>query len=73
MYLDAESGERILGRLVNLLSPAGHIYIGHAERLSPDVDDVSFVGLTTYRRVTMDAARPGSGRPGPGSARKEHE
>lgn len=72
IYFDGQTRERILGKLVNLLSPAGHIYIGHAERLPPDATDVSLVSLTTYRRMTMDAVRPGTGRPGPDRARKEH-
>lgn len=73
IYFDAQTRQRVLGRLVNLLSPAGHIYIGHAERLPPDALDVSFVGLTTYRRVTTDPVRPASARSGPDSTRKEHE
>lgn len=73
IYFDADTRQRVLGRLVNLLSPGGHIYIGHAERLPPDAVDLSFVGLTTYRRMTPGAVRPGSENRGPDGARKEHE
>lgn len=73
IYFNADTRQRVLGRLVNLLSPAGHIYIGHAERLPPDAADLSFVGLTTYRRGTRGAFRPGSGNRDPYGVRQEHE
>lgn len=73
IYFDADTRQRVLGRLVNMLSPAGHIYIGHAERLPPDAVGISFVGLTTYRRVTTDAVRPDPGNRNPHGARREHE
>jgi chemotaxis protein methyltransferase CheR len=72
IYFDADTRQRVLGRLVNLLSPAGHIYIGHAERLPSDAVDLSVVGLTTYRRVTTGAVRPNPGSRGPYDIRKEH-
>lgn len=73
IYFDADTRQRVLGRLVNLLSPGGHIYIGHAERLPPDAVDLSFVGLTTYRRMTPGAVQSGSESRSPDGARKEHE
>lgn len=73
IYFDSDTRERVLGRLVKLLSPAGHIYIGHAERLPPDAVGLSFAGLTTYRRVSTGAVRPNTGSRGSFRAHKEHE
>ena len=63
IYFDALARRRVLGRLVNLLSPGGHIYIGHAERLPPDAADLTFVGLTTYRRLPPGPSRPDTHSP----------
>ena len=51
IYFNEDTQSRIWSRFAPLLTPGGHLYIGHSERLSgPAVPQFETVGITTYRR-----------------------
>ena len=50
IYFDQETQAKIWTRFKNQLSPGGHMYIGHSERLSgPSAKKFNKVGTTTYQ------------------------
>lgn len=51
IYFDQALRDDVLSRLTGLLSPGGHLYVGHSERLKIADGDLRFVGLSTYRRI----------------------
>jgi chemotaxis protein methyltransferase CheR len=58
IYFDEQTQSRIWGRYADMLGEAGHLYIGHSERLSgPSKDRFDNIGITTYRRKPGEAGR----------------
>lgn len=52
IYFDEETKSRLQSRLADQLAVGGFLYIGHSERLSPDVvGRFSWVGRTTFQKV----------------------
>ena len=51
IYFDEALRDEVLRKMAQLLSRDGHLYVGHSERVSLDISDLKFVGLSTYRRV----------------------
>ena len=51
IYFDEALRDDVLSRMTGLLSPGGHLYVGHSERLKVADGDLRLVGLSTYRRV----------------------
>jgi chemotaxis protein methyltransferase CheR len=50
IYFEDDTQSRIWSRLTAQLAPAGHLYIGHSERvIGPAADALRLVGTTTYR------------------------
>jgi chemotaxis protein methyltransferase CheR len=49
IYFDEAARKQIWNKMVSLLAPGGHLYIGHSERMPIDADRLRQVGLTTYR------------------------
>lgn len=72
IYFDIETRLRVLGKLAGLLSPGGHIYVGHAERLPAESADFRLVGLTAYQRMDPAPARTGRRRKATDNAHQEH-
>ncbi len=58
IYFAPSTREQVLEKLVSHLSPEGHIYVGHSERVPPGTLDLNYVGLTAYQRGPTDPARP---------------
>lgn len=50
IYFDEALRDDVLNKMTALLSPAGHLYVGHSERVKTGDEDLQFVGLSTYRR-----------------------
>jgi chemotaxis protein methyltransferase CheR len=51
IYFDEETQERVWSRFTPVMSPGATLYIGHSERVSgPASDQLSTIGLTTYRK-----------------------
>jgi chemotaxis protein methyltransferase CheR len=74
IYFDEALRDTVLARLAGLLSMGGHLYVGHSERLRPEVEDLRFVGLSTYRRTPARPRRAGPGdapRPSFAETRRE--
>jgi len=51
IYFDEALRDDVLGKMSALLSPGGHLYVGHSERLKTTDSSLEFVGLSTYRRA----------------------
>lgn len=52
IYFDAETQSRLWDRFHAQMSPDGHLFIGHSERLSPEaISRFQSVGVTAYRRI----------------------
>ena len=50
IYFEEATQARIWSRFVPLLTPGGHLYIGHSERVSgPAAASFQFEGITTYK------------------------
>jgi chemotaxis protein methyltransferase CheR len=62
IYFDEALRDEVLSRMTGLLSPGGHLYVGHSERLKDADGDMRFIGLSTYRRTadprTMTRSNP---------------
>lgn len=56
IYFDTESKKRVLDRLLRSLSPAGHLFIGHAETLTGLGDRVRSVIPTVYMKGGSESA-----------------
>ncbi|TAK01055.1 MAG: protein-glutamate O-methyltransferase CheR [Candidatus Manganitrophaceae bacterium] len=56
IYFDTESKKRVLDRLLRSLSPAGHLFIGHAESLTGLGDRVRSVIPTVYMKGGSESA-----------------
>lgn len=57
IYFDEETQARVWGRYADALDPAGHLYIGHSERISgPAKSRFDNVGITTYRKTSRHGA-----------------
>jgi chemotaxis protein methyltransferase CheR len=50
IYFDEPLRDEILNKMKTMLSPGGHLYVGHSERLRAGSDDLQLVGPSTYRR-----------------------
>lgn len=60
IYFDKETQARLWQRFAQLLTPDGHLFIGHSERVSgPATTMLAPAGVTTYR---MSGAGPGTAR-----------
>jgi chemotaxis protein methyltransferase CheR len=52
IYFDEKTQMRIWSRMMPLLEPSGHLYIGHSERvIGPALDSVRLSGTTNYRKI----------------------
>jgi chemotaxis protein methyltransferase CheR len=52
IYFDDETQSCVWTRILPILCPGGHLYIGHSERISgPATNALCSDGITTYRRV----------------------
>ena len=58
IYFDEQSRRAVIDRLIDLLAPDGHLFLGHAETLNRVSDRLRSVGPTAYGRPTA----PTSGR-----------
>jgi len=50
IYFDSSTKQRLLRRMLPLLRPDGHIYVGHTETLNGVTDGVESVAPSIYRR-----------------------
>ena len=51
IYFDNDTKQRLIRRYVNLLAPAGHLFLGHAESLVGRTPELKICGRTAYQRV----------------------
>lgn len=58
IYFETATRNAVLAKLVERLAPGGHIYVGHSERIPPGALDLTYVGLTAYRRDPSGQAPP---------------
>jgi len=56
IYFDEALRDNVLAKMTRLLSPGGHLCVGHSERLKITNSDLKFVGLSTYRRIEGPSA-----------------
>jgi chemotaxis protein methyltransferase CheR len=55
IYFDEPTQMKIWSRFAGMLTPKGHLYIGHSERVSGDAKSVfDNIGITTYRYTGKD-------------------
>jgi chemotaxis protein methyltransferase CheR len=52
IYFDDDARAQIWNKMVTLLSPGGHLYIGHSERMPAGAHRLRPAALTVYRRET---------------------
>jgi chemotaxis protein methyltransferase CheR len=58
IYFDEPTQMKIWSRFAGLLPDAGHLYIGHSERVSGDAKHLfDNIGITTYRYLGKNAGR----------------
>lgn len=58
IYFDEPTQMKIWSRFASLLPDAGHLYIGHSERVSGDSKNLfDNIGITTYRYIGKNAGR----------------
>ncbi|MGF9562881.1 protein-glutamate O-methyltransferase CheR [Neorhizobium sp. JUb45] len=58
IYFDEPTQMKIWSRFASLLPDAGHLYIGHSERVSGDSKNLfDNIGITTYRYIGKSAGR----------------
>lgn len=58
IYFDEPTQMKIWSRFAGLLPDAGHLYIGHSERVSGDAKNLfDNIGITTYRYIGKSAGR----------------
>ncbi|MBB4348700.1 MULTISPECIES: protein-glutamate O-methyltransferase CheR [Rhizobiaceae] len=58
IYFDEPTQMKIWSRFASLLPDAGHLYIGHSERVSGDAKHLfDNIGITTYRYIGKHAGR----------------
>jgi len=50
IYFNEETKRQVVARVVSLLKPGGHFYIGHSESLHNLIDSVSLLGPSVYRK-----------------------
>jgi len=60
IYFDTESKRRVIDRLLQVLSPTGYLFIGHAESLTGLGDRVRSILPTVYVKVEGKARSEGS-------------
>ena len=59
IYFDAETQARLWPRFLDLLAPDGVLFLGHSERLTPDVSArLTSAGVTAFRRPGPAARGP---------------
>ncbi|HTT99079.1 MAG TPA: protein-glutamate O-methyltransferase [Rhizomicrobium sp.] len=49
IYFDQPTQDGIWSRFANQMTPGGHLYIGHSERIATDTQPFTVAGQTTYR------------------------
>lgn len=52
IYFDAQTQKGLFDRYANILSPNGHLFIGHSENLNKVCDRFESLGRTMYKRIT---------------------
>jgi chemotaxis protein methyltransferase CheR len=58
IYFDEPTQVKIWSRFASLLPEAGHLYIGHSERVSGDAKNLfDNIGITTYRYTGKHGGR----------------
>lgn len=50
IYFDMETKRQVVGRMIPLLAPGGHLIIGHSESLNGVTDDLKVVVPSVYRK-----------------------
>lgn len=50
IYFDMETKRKVVGRMLPLLAPGGHLIIGHSESLNGITDDLKVVMPSVYRK-----------------------
>lgn len=58
IYFDEILRDAVLAKMTALLSPGGHLYVGHSERLKLGGTELQLVGLSTYRRPESPSSPP---------------
>jgi chemotaxis protein methyltransferase CheR len=51
IYFDKETQRSLFGRYADMLTPDGHLFVGHSETLFKVCDRFSLIGRTIYRRI----------------------
>lgn len=51
IYFNVETKRQVVGRVLELLKPGGHFYVGHSESLNGLCDGVRAVGVAVYVRT----------------------
>jgi chemotaxis protein methyltransferase CheR len=57
IYFDQPTQTRLWTRFAEILEPGGHLFLGHSERISPEVEPYfEKAGVTAYRRTALENA-----------------
>lgn len=57
IYFDQPTQTRLWRRFAEILEPGGHLFLGHSERISPEVEPYfEKAGVTAYRRTALENA-----------------
>ena len=61
IYFDAPTQHVLWSRLISVLKPGGHLFIGHSERLTEDLlGSMTYLGQTSYRKSATPNPKDGA-------------